>query len=156
MAKVAVRQSFHADVEFIAEHARQEDIDEIRAASGNTVFDSLRYGLNHSSHCWTITLGDMPVSMCGCIRSPVYPDCATIWMISTESTKAQPVGFYRAAKDCLEKMQAEYPCLANYVDSRNLDAIQFLESLDFTLEREVEKGGGGVPFHKFYKVRHHV
>lgn len=156
MGKVTIRPSFFCDIQLIAEHARQADIDEIKASSGHTVQQSLSYGLAHSSPCWTILMGDVPVSMCGAIQSPKYQDCAVVWMISTEAAADHPLSFYKASKKVLSRIHEKYNCIANYVDSRNDLAVRFLGKLGFTLEGPVVNGLGDVPFHKFFKVRQYV
>lgn len=156
MAKVTARPSFFCDLETIADHARVCDREEIKASSGKTVMESITYGLTHSTQCWTILLGDQPVSICGVIKSVTYDDCGIVWMISTDKADRRPVAFYRAAQKCLEEMNAQFNCIANFVDARNVDAMRFLESLGFTLEGPVPSGIMGMPFHKFWKIRRYV
>lgn len=151
MGKVFARKLIDGDVQYVINHMRQADIDEL-IACGDDVTKAVHFGVGYSSHLWVIERDGKAIAIGGAIPSPVYEGCAVIWMVSTDDISVNPVPVYRAVKCAIKKMLAAYNCLANYVDSRNKDAVEMLRRIGFTIESPVEHGPMRVPFHRFYKV----
>lgn len=138
-------------MEYMAKHARAEDVAEIEAC-GHRVGDALMYGFRKSVHPWTILRGDRPVAIGGAIQSPLYEDCAIIWLVATDEIDRYPVAIYRAIKYLIDKTLERFKCLANYIDARNKGAVEMLRRLGFTIDEPMAHGPMGLPFHRFYKV----
>lgn len=156
--KQTLRGAVIEDAYTLAPLLRQCDVDEIRAASGRDPLDSL--GLAICSSTWSVTaLGadGVPVAIFGVAPWGHSSDCGAPWMLATDALyKRENLRFMRRVqKAVVDRMNATFPILYNYVDVRNTYATLWLVKLGFQITGVYpEFGVARIPFYRFSRIAH--
>lgn len=148
-ARVYAVRATHAHAARIAFDTREVDRRELWTGWRHTPEQSLRFGLEHSSHVWTGIADLVPFCMVGVVPTSVLAGAGNIWLIGTDQILSHQVAFLRRCRPLLERMRAVYSILSNYVHAENATAIRWLEWLDFRLEAPRPMGPDGALFHRF-------
>ena len=150
MAEIIARAPRLADVAALVANLRPLDAQELTAASGEDLHNSVRRALHISPHRWAIEAdgelvilgGVVPVSILGGVGSP--------WMLGTTTMDRLPGALTRVGMHYRDVAKSLFPELVNYVDARNVKAIRWLKRLGFTMsDTPVPYGVKGLPFYKF-------
>ncbi len=149
MVEILVRPVEPGDVEHVAEHMRQADLDEIAAIGIDDPVEALTRSIANSTSCWTgcadgepgCIFGVVPISMLCGIGSP--------WLLGTELIPKNAGAFIRHSRPYIHGMLREFPHLFNFVDVRNRKAIAWLKRSGFILHEQQPYGPFGLPFHPF-------
>lgn len=139
----------------IALRARPGDIEELKAY-GKTPFDAMEYGIRESTQAFTGLYNGEPVLMAGITRACLIPNMGVPWMITSDLLDQRDIAvrFLRLCRNPLMDFFREYDILMNYVHTRNVKAIRWLQYMGFTVKRKPEPYGMfNMPFHKFMMVR---
>lgn len=149
-----IRPSVAADVAFIADNMREEDIAEAKAC-GHTAYDALSLGLQVSHPCYTLMDHEgTAIAMVGISPSP-YSNAGLIWMLGTPGIEKCRITFLKYSKPALNMMfeQCEYDFLFNYSYAENTVHHQWLKWLGFSFLRKVELPPVGADFYEFARLR---
>lgn len=138
-----------AHIAEILADARQADVDEVAAASGQTLAEALRDGLERSRVCWTGFADDRVLCMFGVSPVPDWDGVGVPWMLGTNAIEEHAPGFLKRARGVLDQMRERFPVLLNYVDARNATAMRWLQWMGFTIHDAEPYGERGLPFHRF-------
>lgn len=144
--QIVEAELWHA--EYIGEHMRQADIDEIKAWTGGDPLPSTVAGLSGSTMCWTAMVDGVPAAIFGVYPISALTRVAAPWLLGTDMTKKVRRRFITEGKKYVDEMLRLFPVLINYVDKRNDQSIRWLMWLGFDFVHEIP-GKSGDPFLRF-------
>lgn len=144
-----VRLADMFDVCYLAEHLRQQDIDEIKAASGLTPYEALKNGLVYSKECLTLEHEGIPYAMTGLGDRNTEVDASGIWCLGTDQIPRLKKYFNAHARQVVDLFHQTDSRLYNYVDCRNQVAIDWLANLGAVFSPPEDYGVDQKPFMKF-------
>ena len=139
-------------IPFLAERARQSDIDELQAAAGLTPAEAMSGGLCESTKTWTGYLNGIPCCMFGVAPVDGADEIGACWMTGTDLIERHPRAFLEGSRRAFREMLEVYPTLINYVDARHSKALRWLRWLGAEVNEARPYGVEGLPFH-FFQVR---
>ena len=155
MTSAYTRPTRVADIPYVAEFMREEDVAEVRAHSGHTPQESLLHSFFAGSPCMTMIGRDgRPMGMWGVV--PQHGDIGTIWMLCTDDLvrdRLNSMRFLREARGHLDRVQLRYRVLFNFADARNVVHIKWLRWMGFTfISSHPRFGTEGRLFHEFVRI----
>lgn len=130
-------------------NVREADRRELWAGWRHTPEQSMRFGLERSSHVWTGFIDFEPVCMFGAVPVSLLGGSGVPWLIGTDKLVEHQMTFLRRCRPQLARMQRVYEHLTNYVAAENAAAVRWLEWLGFTLHEPMPFGPDGVAFRMF-------
>jgi hypothetical protein len=144
-----------ADIPYVAEYMRDEDVAEVQAFSGNTPQESLLHSFFRGDPCMTMIGRDgRPMGMWGVV--PQEGSLGTIWMLCTDDLardRLNSIWFLREARNHLDQVQRRYKVLFNLADARNVVHIKWLRWMGFTfISSHPNFGTEGRLFHEFVRI----
>lgn len=146
------RTSIVPDCFALGSRLRQEDKDEVLAATGDTPVRALYHGYIHSTECFTMLDSTGLLGMFGYrIIDPKL--VASVWMLGTDSLMDHRWEFLRRSKVWIDYLNTKADLLYNTVDLRNTTHIRWLEWLGFRFVRVIpDHGHARIPFVEFVRV----
>lgn len=136
-------------IEAMEPHVRQADIEELRAAGGNTPGEAMREGLRMSMEAWIGLVDGEPICCFGVNAVSLLGRSGVPWMIGTDRIDRHAAGFLRRCRPVVQGWSESFDLLWNYVDARNTRAIRWLRWLGFEILPAQAYGLLGLPFHRF-------
>ena len=134
----------------IATRTRAADRAELWAAACHTPEQTMANSLKLSEMAWTGLIDGVPVCMFGVVEASILGNVGRPWMVGTDMLDRYPFVFLRRCRGCVKEMLAKFSTLENYVDQRNVRAIQWLMWLGFKVSIPGEPMGPfGLPFARF-------
>lgn len=142
------------DIPYLTENLRQEDKDEIFAASGKTPEESLNEAFTlPNSGIWVGVYKGNPEIIYG-VTNSACPHTGIPWMVCTDKLKESPREFMKKCKRWVNGWNNMFPTLTNFVYEKNELHIRWLEWCGFKLvERFPEYGHTKEPFWQFIKTK---
>ena len=149
------RPSVITDVGIVSDNMRIEDVEELRAQSGNTPKEGLFFCFFMSKPCMTIvSRHGNPIGMWGAV--PMGNSAGRIWMLGCEAMledTSDKYTFLRESKKELAKLHDQYPLLANVVDARNAVHVRWLRWMGFTfIKKHPQWGPERRMFYEFVRI----
>lgn len=156
MAEIVPATPEHAQQ--IVPWVRKADIEEFRAASGQSATDVLIDGLSLSSEAWAGLWNGRPVCLFGVAPMAGHDGVGVPWLVGTVWLDGCARVFLRQCRKSgmVQRMLDAYPVLMNAVDCRNDRAIQWLKWLGFTFHDPAPYGIEGRLFQVFEMRAKHV
>ncbi|MEM7200260.1 MAG: hypothetical protein AAF628_08355 [Planctomycetota bacterium] len=152
MFEITTTAATPAHARELAPRLRYQDVEELRASSGEEPEAALLASLAVSSKAWA-GLRDGVVQVLFGV-APVSPGLGSPWLLSSEDIYRWPRRFYVESRHFMDLMHEDFPVLTNFVDDRNLRSQRWLKRLGFTPgRREPEYGVGRLPFTQYTSVR---
>ena len=146
-----IRMATLDDVAHVANAMRVRDVEEIRAASGESPLEALTGGVRASTYSWAVCDDTGPFALFGV--SPFVGDVGSPWMLATDRVKFHKRIFIEDAPHYIQLMQDRYPILLNYVDARHIDSLRWLRRMGFRFTGfSPTYGFERRPFFQFSKV----
>lgn len=136
-------------IDSIAPRMRTADVDELRASSGRSPHDALRYSVARSEIAYTVEFNGVPETMFGCGTVDVLGRVGAPWLLGTDAVEHNYRHFLRGSIFWLRKMRQDYALLRNAVDDRNEVSKRWLAWLGFSLGETVPMGYERLPFRIF-------
>lgn len=139
---------------FIANHMREADKREVKAASGMKPLAAIQHGIQLSHDLWCLydpkgwpsaVLGVVPLQ-----RGAL--DVGAPWLLGTDSLILHKRWFHREAREVCDKLVLKWGVLTNLVDARNTAHINWLRHLGFRFGAPVISGVEQRPFLPFSKT----
>lgn len=149
MTQYAIVPTTEDHIEFVAEHMREDDINEVYASSGLSPYVALRFSCKMSDPCYTGTADDEPVCIFGVVPKSMLSDTGVPWLLGTDAVSRHARAFLRRNKKVVKQWRERFELLENYVDARNKKSIAWLEWLGFEIHPAKPYGVQGLPFHYF-------
>jgi hypothetical protein len=130
---------------YIAPRLRQEDKDEIAAASDRTPMEVLSEAVTFpSTQVIEIAATGEPIALFGCDESGV------IWMLGTYKTITYQKRILRGAKQFIAECLKTLPKVHNFIFSENIRHVRWIAHLGFQVGPRVELRNGHF-FYYFWK-----
>lgn len=137
-------------IEYVAEHCRQDDRNELMAIAGIQPLSAIWLGIENGGLSWSGLIDGVPVAVFGaCPVGGMFPDMARPWLVGTDLIDLHPIAFLRKNKPYIKKMLKAYSYLVNYVDCRNVKAIEWLKWCGFKFSNPEPFGIYQLPFMRF-------
>lgn len=140
----------------VAERMRQEDIDEVWAASHQTPFEGLARSVLVSRDTSAGLVNGRAVCMFGVASLMLLSDAGYPWLLGTTELPRHARKFLRESVGALAKMKRDYAVLSNFVDARNTLSIRWLRWLGFEIKEPIPFGPDRMLFHPFEMRRGNV
>lgn len=142
------------DLNYVAEHMRPEDIEEVTAL-GSSPLSALTTSVENSKVLFTlIDPENKPTALLG-VANGIFPGWGAVWLLGTPSIERYRMTFLRNAKKVLpvlyEKSDSEV--LYNYVYSKNDVHITWLRWMGFKFLRRVRLPPYDHEFLEFVRLR---
>jgi|ERR1044072_64245 hypothetical protein len=155
--RIIIRTAKLSDIHDLAPRLREADIQEIKAASGETSVGVLERGLFSSDPCYVVVRDDgRSLALFGVVPdlSSNFVSSGIIWLLGSDDLVKYSYTFLRYGREWIERLQERYNFLWNYVDARNETHIRWLKWCGFSFYAILEKHGVEQrPFYKFGKQR---
>jgi hypothetical protein len=153
MTKPHYRQATLADVLYVAERLREDDLAELRAQTDHPPGEVLSLPLAEG---WPLSVGiskqGNPTVLWGHIPDR-EGDSAIVWMVSTAEIAENVIPFLRMSAEIIEDLNQQYPVLHNVIDARNTKHIEWLTWLGFAFIKVIPGFGiQGEPFYEFVRI----
>lgn len=135
----------------IARNMREADRIEVKASSGLSPYESLKYSCGKSNFTVVVLVDDTPIAVFGLSVINALTGLGTPWLLSSTEALKHRREFFKLSPPIIQEMLSICPKLYNYVHAENKISIRWLKWLGFTVEcNPVEYGIKGEKFHKFY------
>lgn len=141
---VRIEKATYKHIEIL--EARQADIDEVYSASGLDIKEALKVSLNMEGYHFAGFINNELVCIFGV--GGLY-NFGIPYMIGSDKIVKYKKTFLTHSMGFIDKMKKQYSYMTNFVDSRNVVAIEWLKWLGFTIYEAEPYGYLGLPFHKF-------
>lgn len=149
MAHVSLVPAEPWHVGAIAANAREADVAELWASFRRTPASAMEFGLRHSADPRVGLVDGEPVCMFGVTPGTALGGVSVPWMIGARRLEQHQFAFLRRCRPVVREWLARYHRLENYVDARNVRAINWLGWLGFTIHEPEPRGVDGLPFLRF-------
>lgn len=135
MTKIIVREATKEDVDYIADHLREADVIELRAAQYTDPAAAVRTGWGWSDWTNAVLVDDAPAILYG-VAPTGKRGQGSPWMLATDGIHAIQRKFLIGSRGEVDRMRARYSVLINQVHRGNTLSIKWLKWLGFTLYPE--------------------
>jgi hypothetical protein len=151
---INVRLARAEDAAELARYLRQEDLQEIKAVSGEDPAAALERSVTWSEPCYAlVNEADRPLALFGAAPDARMRHAGLIWLLASTEFVEHPVWILRNCRKWITKLHQHYEVLGNFVDARNETHIRWLEWCDFKFIGLVEKYGVEQrPFYEFTRA----
>lgn len=113
---------------------REMDIEEVRASSGGLEpREVLKLSLIASDQVWVVIHNGKIEAVFGVTKTPTSEGIP--WFLTTDKFKEFTIAFAKESKKVVQEMLKEYKRLYNVVSANHKEAIEWLEWLGFTVEK---------------------
>jgi hypothetical protein len=143
-------------IEFIAEHMRAADVEEIWASGQFLPLRALRLAVLISEEALTGMADGVPICIFGVGRKSLLDTTGIPWLLGTDAIERHAKGFMQRNRTIIKAWRERYELLENWVDSRNTKSVAWLRWLGFTIQEASPYGAFGLPFHHFEMRRSDV
>jgi hypothetical protein len=130
-------------------NVRRDDRYEVMAATGLPVDDILGRCVKNAEMAWAGMVDDEVACIFGVTGASLLSETGYPWLIGTDLIEQHAKPFLRRNRKMVGVMIERYPILKNYVDARNIKAIQWLRWLGFTINPPEPFGMYRMLFHPF-------
>ena len=151
--KVEIAQASIDHIPAIVPKVRHADAVELWDFARVTPAEAMYHSLNRSGFARTGFVDDEAVCMFGLSTLSVAADTGRVWMVGTYLLDRYANTFLRRCMKEVEEMLVSYRRIENFVDVRNVRAIEWLKWLAFTMEGPQRLGPYNMEFIPFYKER---
>lgn len=136
--------------EALAPRLRPADVNEVKAASGDTPESALVMSIAYSPKSWAWLVDGEVVAIFGVAMHPYKPMTGIPWLLASPDLEKQKIFFLRTCGVYIDEMLDVFPVLENYVDCRNTASIQWLAWCGFAMAEVVPFfGAQRLPFIRF-------
>lgn len=122
---IRVRTSKKEDIEFLKDHLKKSDVEEIWASHHIEPLTALQMCLEQSIFCATVENG-YPICMFGVSAESILGEKGVIWMLSSEELDKISYRLIKHSKQFIDIMLSYYSYLENYVHIKNRKSIKWL------------------------------
>lgn len=151
MKLIEIAPASAASMLYVAEHLREADVLELKAAYGEgvDVLTRLVRSYRSSAEVWVGSVDGVPTAIFGYVK---MAHVGVPWMVATDDFKKSARSSIRHWYPLLDHINQQCPILLNYVHAENGDAIRWLTYMGFNLLPSVPMGNSR--FHPFVRTLH--
>jgi len=145
-----VRQATIEDAMAVAENMREADRLEVWASNHLTPEQAITGSLKRSMMAWAVVgrKGE-PVAVFGVGAVSIMQDVGFPWLLGTDGVLDIQMEFLKKSRYYVGEMSGLFSQLENFVDSRNIISIKWLEWCGFTIHDEEPYGPDEMMFRRF-------
>jgi len=137
--KFVVTKATIDDINYIAKHLREADIEEVYEMAGETPKEALINSFKSSNNCLCFKKGVVPICCYGVVpalQTSLKGGC--VWLLGTDDIEKYSLPFLRTSRKFISDELLKHKKLWNFVYNKNTKAIKWLEWLGFSvLEPEI-------------------
>lgn len=153
---VKVRAVEPSDLVYLAEHLREQDVAELRAAGHDDIHAALVKSVDVSLETFVAVAEGVPVAIFGCgEHGSLLTRDGVPWLLGTQEIVKHRRVLQRWARGYITELLERYPRLCNAVHAENLISVRWLKALGFRLHPPVAVPPHGALF-QFFEVSRHV
>lgn len=145
---IELRPTQSQDIRRILWDLRESDWREVAASSrlpvGHAIAMSAARGETHTAWC-----SGEPIALFGVVSSGGIGRSGCTWLVGTNAIGASGLRALRISRSVVDRWQADFDCLTNFVDARNTISQRWLKWLGFRLYPAAPYGPQDRLFHKF-------
>ena len=149
MGRVTFAATTGDDIAELARDMRAADRDEIVAAAGPDVLETLRLSVAASVDSWAARTPEGLLCIFGTAAMSLTAREGSPWMLGTPLLDRHRRSLIKTADAYIRGMLRVFPVLANHVDARNAASIKRLGWLGFEFGEPEPYGVQGLPFRRF-------
>lgn len=149
MSEVKFRKPTKADIIYVADNMRLDDIIEVWLSHKSTPLEALEHSVKSSSYTSCVVIDDEPVAILGLSFLSLIPAVGSPWLLGTNKALEHKRYFLKLGKPVVEEMLQMCPKLYNYVHSENKHSIRWLKWIGFKFSDPAPYGDAGAMFCKF-------
>lgn len=113
-------------VDYVAEHMRDQDVEEARALYDLSPRQALDYSLASYGDHWTALFNGEPAAIFGVVPGTVLGTVGMLWMLGTPRLLRHSKLFAKSAKRVVDEMLERYDVLVNEAYANNTVTIRWL------------------------------
>lgn len=145
-----IRVATQADVDYVADNMREDDVREVYAAAMLTPRKAVDISIERTDVPMVGEVDGVPFVLFGVSYPYALADYGMPWLLATPAIEAHAVPFLRHSAGVVREMKARYDHLENWVDARNRLSIRWLRWCGFTVDPATPFGALKRPFHRFH------
>lgn len=151
-----IRRPTMADIDFLIDNIREDDVIEIKAMCNLSVRDVLEDTPNLDKNAYVWEKDGKVIAIFGVTPVDDRKNVGVVWMLGTTFFDNYFVTFIRECKNVFEQVVKDYDYVFNYVYTENKKSIEWLKMLGFKVRDAEPIGINGSNFNKFEMVRKNV
>jgi hypothetical protein len=152
---VKVRAVEPSDLVYLAEHLREQDVAELRAAGHTDIHAALVRSVAMSNETFVAVANGKPVAVFGCAEhGSLLAKDGVPWLLGTQEIVKHRRVLQRWARGYITDLLGRYPRLFNAVHAENTVSVRWLKALGFDLHPPVAVPPHGAMFQMFEVSRH--
>ncbi len=144
-----IRRPTLADLDFIVDNIRADDLAEVEAMGGKTVRECLDETTDIRNTAWVWEHDGNVMCIFGVNPVENTDGIGAIWMLGTKFFDDHEMIFASACRPILDDLISKFKYVFNYVYVENIKSIQWLMWLGFKISEAVPIGINGANFHRF-------
>lgn len=159
---VTLREPSDTAVRWVADHLRHADRRELHAAHGLPTDDmQIRRRLlmaaalvSQAGDCWAAHADDTgePVALCGIAPVDLISGTASPWLLGTDRAPQARRALVLLGCQAARQWSQRWALQENYVDTRNIAALRWLQRIGYTLDPPLPHGPLGLSFRRFWRA----
>lgn len=138
-------------IDNIIKNAREEEIQEVYAATGQSFEEALIDSINSSSEYFFLEQNGDILGATGVVPFDYIDGVACTWMLTTTYMKKYPIYLVRNTREVLDYWGQSWKYLFNYVDNRYIDSLRWANHVGFKVYDPEPYGYLGLDFCKIVK-----
>lgn len=144
-----IRRPTLADIDFIVDNVREEDVIEVQMSGGGTIRECLDQTPDIDKNAWVWEYDGKVLCIFGVNPFEDKEGVGVIWMLATKDFERKSMIFASACKSVLEELIKPFNYILNYVYAENRKSVKWLKWLGFTVREAEPIGIDGARFHRF-------
>ena len=142
-------QTTIGDEHYVVDNARDEDVIEVTASSGELSYDSMAHAVKISSSVYTVYINqsEFPVGIMGV--APTGENSGSPWFIGTKELDGKDLIIIKSSKRIIEILSKGYNRLFNLVHCGSIKSIRWITYCGFILHDPIKAGVTGDLFFPF-------
>ena len=150
MIEYSLEPATQAHVHDLAARMRKADVEEAWALAHLEPLQALKAAITGSREPAAGLADGRVFVLFGIAQRSPFSDRGCPWMLATDELDQHSVRFLRESRRLLAEIRLTYPRLENYIDARQVEAVQWLWWLGFTVDLPEFRGLDNLPFHRFH------
>ena len=138
-----------SDMYYVVKNAREEDVIEVTASSGELTVESMEHAIEISSAAYTVYIknSEFPVGIMGV--APTGENSGSPWFIGTKELEGNDLTIIKSSKRIIEILSMGYKRLFNLVHCGSIKSIRWITYCGFILHDPIKAGVTGDLFFPF-------
>lgn len=155
MATYKIMPATIEHAESLKNRLRQNDVEEIYAASGLDASKALLQSWRLSEVSYVGLMDNLPIAIFGAARRTLISEDGIPWMLGSEelNSKRVIIEVGRRSIYYVNEMKRRFKRLENWIDARQTKSIKWLKWCGFTIDEAKPYGFLGMPFHYFWSEK---